>query len=155
MFLQDPLQEIESTVDELDCKQLTRDREFLVHIVMTYRTVNPSLKGIHHFVDSWRPNQKGDSWKMKARAYVEFLATIQYDAVRERYINSHNIGHPPGVNYITRLVSDMKAIEKFFDKEEHTKVNMRAKNCHQVIYGVGDAFGEGFGDSFLTKDGLS
>ena len=32
---------------------------------------------------------------------------------------------------------------------------MQAKNCHQVIYGVGDASGEGFGDSFLSKDGLS
>ena len=32
---------------------------------------------------------------------------------------------------------------------------MRAKCCHQVIYGVGDASGDGFGYSFLTKDGLS
>ena len=49
----------------------------------------------------------------------------------------------------------MKALEKFFDKEEPTKVNMRAKNCHQVLYGVGDASGDGFEDSFLSKDGLS
>jgi len=92
---------------------------------------------------------------MKARTYVDFLATIQDDEVRERYINSHNTGHPPRVNYDLRLESDMKALEIFFDKEEPTKVNMRAKNCYQVIYGVGDASGDGFGDSFLSKDGLS
>ena len=32
---------------------------------------------------------------------------------------------------------------------------MRAKNCHNFIYGVGDASGDGFVDSFLTKDGIS
>jgi len=32
---------------------------------------------------------------------------------------------------------------------------MSANNCHQLIYGVGDASGDGFGDLFLTKDGLS
>ena len=150
------LLEIESTPDgKLEFKQLERDRGFLVHIVMTYRTVNPYLKGLHHSIDSWRPNRQEDGWKMKTKAYLEFLATIQDDEVRERYINSHTIGHPPRVNYDVRLVSDMKALERFFDKEEPTKVNMRAKSCHQVIYGVGDASGDGFGDSFLTKDGLS
>ena len=83
------------------------------------------------------------------------IFTIQDDEVREKNINSHNIGHPPRVNYFIRLVSDMKALEKFFAKEEPTKVNMRAKRCHQVVYGVGDASGDGFGDSFLTKEGLS
>ena len=45
----------------------------------------------------------------------------------------------------------MKAQEKFFDKEEPMKVKMRAKRCHQVE----DASGDGFGDLFMTKDGLS
>ena len=49
----------------------------------------------------------------------------------------------------------MKALETFFDKEEPMKVNMRAKNCHQVIYILGDASGDGSGDSFLMKNGLS
>ena len=90
------LAEIETAVDgKLDFKHLERDREFLVHIVMTYRTTNPYLKGLHHSIDSWPPNRLEDGWKMKAKTYVEFLATIQDDEVRERCINSHNIGHPP------------------------------------------------------------
>jgi len=88
---------------------------------------------------------------MKAKSYVEFLSTIEDDTVREKYINSHIIDHPPRVSYVKQLVSDMKAFERFFDKEEPTKVNMRANNCHQVIYGVGDASGDGFGDSLLTN----
>jgi len=92
---------------------------------------------------------------MKAKTYVEFLSTIEDDAVREKYVNPHNIGHPLRVSYVKRLVSDMKALEKSFDKEEPTKVNMRAKNCHQVIYRIGDASGDGFSDSFLIKQGLS
>jgi len=32
---------------------------------------------------------------------------------------------------------------------------MRAKGCHQVIYGVEDASRDGFGDSFLAKDSIS
>ena len=50
------------------------------------------------------------------------------------------------------MVSDMNTFEKLFDQKEPTKVNMRAKSFHQVIYGVGDTAGDGFGDSFLTKD---
>ena len=52
------------------------------------------------------------------KAYVKFLATIQDDEVREKYINSHNIGHPPRGKYVEQLVPDMRALEKFFDKEE-------------------------------------
>ena len=79
------LQEINSTLDgKLEFKQLERDRGFLVHIVMTYKTINPYLKGLHQSIDSWRPNREEDGWKMKAKAYVEFLATIQDDEVRKK-----------------------------------------------------------------------
>ena len=61
------LQEIESTPDgKLDFKQLERDRGFIDDIFMTYRAVNLYLKGVHYSIDSWRPNQKEDGWKMKA-----------------------------------------------------------------------------------------
>ena len=45
------LQEIELTVDDkLDFKHLERERGFLVRNIMTYRTVNPYLKGMHHSI---------------------------------------------------------------------------------------------------------
>jgi len=51
------IEEIETTPDgKLEFKQLERDRGFLVHIAMTYRTINPYLKGMHHSIDLWRPN---------------------------------------------------------------------------------------------------
>ena len=55
---------------------------------MMYRTVNPYLKGMYHSIDSWRPNRKEDGWKMKAKAYIKFLATIQDDEVREKHTHS-------------------------------------------------------------------
>ena len=140
---------------KLDFKQLEKDRGFLVHIAMTFITINPYLKGMHQSIDSWRPNRNDDGWKMKARDYIDLLASIKDDEVRDRMINSHHKGHPDRVDYVQRLLSDMYTLEKFFNREEPTKVNMRAKSCHHVIYGVGDASGDGFGDSFLTKDGLS
>jgi len=92
---------------------------------------------------------------MKAKAYTKYLATIQDDAAREQFSNSHHIGHLQRVSYVQCLVTDMRALENFFDKEEPTKVNTRAKNCHHIIHGVGEASGDGFGYSFLTKDRLS
>ena len=140
---------------KFEFKQLEKDRGFLVHIAMTFITINPYLKDMHHSIDSWRPNRDDDGWKLKVRDYIDLLASIKDDEVRDRMINSHHHGHPARVAFVKRLLSDMRRLERFFDREEPTKVNMRAKNCHQVIYGVGDASGDGFGDSFLTKDGLS
>ena len=72
---------------KLEFKQLERGRCFLLHIVMTYRTVNLYLKSkdMHHSIDSLRPNRK--------EGVSRFLSTIEDEGVREKYINSHNIGH--------------------------------------------------------------
>ena len=109
---------------QLEFKQLERDRGFLVHITMTYLTVNPYLKGLHHYIDSWRPNRDLDGWKMEAKSYIAHLAIIKDDKVKERMSNSHHIRHPQQVNYVKRLVPDMNALEKFFDQKEPTKVNI-------------------------------
>ena len=94
-----------------------------------------------------------DGWKMKAKSYIAHLATIEDDEVRERMINSHHIGHPQRVSYVERdWYLTWTHLRNYSTKRSLPKVNMRAKSCHQVIYGVGDTSGDGFGDSFLTKD---
>jgi hypothetical protein len=46
----------------LDFKSLESVRGFLIFVYRTYRPVIPFLLGIHHMLDSWRPNQGEDGW---------------------------------------------------------------------------------------------
>ena len=45
-------------------KQLERDREFLIYVTRTYRSLVPYLKGIHHTLDSWRKEKDEDGCKI-------------------------------------------------------------------------------------------
>jgi len=148
--------ELESSLtNKLSFKPLERDRGFLVHLAMTYTVINPFLKGVHQTIDSWRPNRYQDGWKMKANDYLDKLAALESDEERNVMIDAHNIGHPSHVAPASRLTSDLKALRIFFSKEKPTKICMRARRWYQVNYGFGDASGEGFGDNWLTPEGIS
>mmetsp|Transcript_25388 Transcript_25388/g.38505 ORF Transcript_25388/g.38505 Transcript_25388/m.38505 type:complete len:109 (-) Transcript_25388:345-671(-) len=71
---------------------------------------------------------------------------------------ARNLGsaEPPStVLAVPRLEMDLKAMKRFFKGEKPTEVPVRATKVFQIIYGFGDASGEGFGDVFLNKEGLS
>jgi len=48
----------------MDYKTLESYRGFLIYVAQTYTTLVPYLKGIHLTLDSWRPNQDDDGWKI-------------------------------------------------------------------------------------------
>lgn len=50
--------------DVIEFKQLERYRGFLIYVARTYPMLIPYLKGIHLTLDSWRPWQREDGWKL-------------------------------------------------------------------------------------------
>jgi hypothetical protein len=48
----------------MDHKLLERKRGFLVHMVQTYPSLNPYLKGVHGTLDSWRRNRDINGFRM-------------------------------------------------------------------------------------------
>jgi hypothetical protein len=47
---------------------LERVRGFMVHMVRTYPSLNPYLKGVHLTLSSWLPDRDEDGWKIKRKA---------------------------------------------------------------------------------------
>ena len=60
----------------LNFKKLESDRGYLIHVATTYKQMIPFLKGIHLTLDSWRPNQKDDGWKMSNKEWMNFLCSV-------------------------------------------------------------------------------
>jgi hypothetical protein len=54
------LAEALDNAEGIDHKLLEQKRGFLVHMVQTYPSLNPCLKGVHGTLDSWRCNR--DVW---------------------------------------------------------------------------------------------
>jgi hypothetical protein len=46
-------------------KELESCRGFLVYVTRTYGAMVPYLKGVHHTLDSWRPERDVDGWKFQ------------------------------------------------------------------------------------------
>jgi hypothetical protein len=49
--------------DWLNFKSLESARGFMIYVSRTYRPMIPFLLGIHHTLDSWRPNRREDGWR--------------------------------------------------------------------------------------------
>jgi hypothetical protein len=47
----------------LNFKSLESARGFMIYVSRTYRPMIPFLFGIHHTLDSWRPNRREDGWR--------------------------------------------------------------------------------------------
>ena len=66
-----------------------------------------------------------------------------------------NADASPKVEAKPRFFHDLKALEKFFERDTPVELTVRASQIVEVIYHMGDASGGGFGDAFDTTDGLS
>ena len=149
------LEIFESDDQDLEFKQLEKERGFLVHLAMTYETMNPFLKGFHLTLDSWRPNRKENGWKMSPAEWSAYLFGIEDPELRKTLEDLGNLGHPARVKPVVRLESDIRALRYFFKSSTPTEITIRGDRFYKVCYAFGDASGTGFGDSFLSEDGLS
>ena len=140
---------------DLEFKPLESERGFLIHLAMTYRCINPFLKGFHLTLDSWRPNRKDNGWKMTPAEWACYLNSISDENERNQLADLGNLGHPDRVKPVPRFESDLKALKLFFAKDTPTEIAVRGDTFHKISYAFGDASGSGFGDSFLSESGLS
>jgi hypothetical protein len=144
-----------SKEQSLDFKLLESDCGFLNHAATCYKTLCPYLKRYHLSLDSWRANRKEDGWRMSSKEWDRFLEGITNDDEREAVRRLGDAGHPPTIKAAPRLKGDLEAVIQLTAAETPTEVAVRARRVYQVIYGFGDASGKGFGDSFLSEDGIS
>ena len=96
-----------SEYGDLEFKQLESKRGFLIHLAMTYRCINPFLKGFHLTLDSWRPNQKENGWKMTPAEWTLYLNSIRDQSKRDQLADFGNLGHPDRVKPVPHFESDL------------------------------------------------
>ena len=155
-----------SSDGKVDYKEMERRRGFLIHLMMTYRFINPFLKGWHLTLDSWRPLRNEEGYKVKINEWenhlihkingLDHMAQRDIDNVLSQiYREINEKGAPKRVRPVPRFESDLKALRIFFDRDDPPKVPVRSSNLKHVYYGFGDASGNGFGSSIRTKEGLS
>ena len=147
-------QELE-TSPTLNHKQLERDRGFLIHLASTFTAINPYLKGIHLTLDSWRDNRKADGWKMSSSQWLAYLESVSDENKRASLADLGSKYAPKNVKPVPRLSTDIAALARFFQRSTPTEICARNNQVCLVCYGFGDASGNGFGDTFVGKDGIS
>ena len=58
----------------LNRKELERQVGFLNHLAMTFEEIIPFLKGFYLTLNSWRPCQDDNDWKMTQKAWIKLVA---------------------------------------------------------------------------------
>jgi hypothetical protein len=139
------IQEEINTSDTIEFKTLERHQGFLIYMSCTYNVLTPYLKGIHLTLDSWRPWQKDDGWKMT-------MSKIQA-ALAEKGSEDQELLRSGGkslerVKWVPRLKDDIRALSMFTDTKEPPNRVVRPNKSATVVYSFGDASGSGFGSSF-------
>ena len=146
-----------------DHKQLERGRGFLVYLSRTYTSIVPYLKGIHLTLDSWREGRDLDGWKLKSNARrsndeedkEEKLAIFVNRISSTKDTNLCKLKAPKLVKGVSRLASDLEALNKFFKTKTPPWRFIRGRMVVVARYGFGDASKAGFGSTIETEEGLS
>jgi hypothetical protein len=138
----------------LEHKRFRSGKGFLVHVAQTYDFVQPYLKGFHLAEEAWRPGRDPAGWPIsmiqgEAAAWDELddegddAFSFAHDWVREK-----EDGVPPWVKPVPRLLEDVAVLLQFFAPPTPVQLIERpVRGACYVVYGAGDASGEGFGSS--------
>jgi len=137
--------------DTLHFKTLESHRGFLVYVGRTYPVLVPYLKGIHLTLDSWRPWQKSDGWKMTEVEIKHALGEGLGDLSQE------DKKAPERVHWVPRLKNDVEALQLFTSSDQLPKRTIRLAESQAVstVYTFGDASGSGFGGSTYDRGEVS
>lgn len=128
-------------------KQLEKDRGFLNYMVQMYEFMTPYLMEYHLTIDSWRSGRDGEGWRVKETDSHHGLASVEVQREEERYA-------PSQVTPVSRLVNDVRALQKLITGEEPLRVRAQPRQSARALYGFGDASRAGFGASVTTPDGV-
>ena len=156
-YISDLRDQLNSGVTSVNRKDLERKRGFLVHISRTFSFITPFLKGIHHTLESYRPGRDAEGWKWDMKYWSQYLSgesgTEFFGDELQEEVASHKRKHTPDlppqeVAVVTRLMFDVEALWRFFNREEPPLRLVRGRAIHEVLYGFGDASGSGFGSTW-------
>lgn len=126
-------------------KELEKKHGYLVYASRTYPSMTPYLKGIHHTLDSWREGRDHDGWKLtnnELRGASKLSEGVDY---------TYQKNAPPHVFPVPRLHDDIECLLSLFESENPKVRFIRSKFVTVVLYGFGDASGEGFGATIQDK----
>lgn len=148
---------------------------YLLHVMDTYDVGVPYLQGFFLSLNSWRPDRDADGYKMaspKSRLSRDdlLLEDLEVDSTSEelRYLGMSDDNdesdatlfgdlrdyrqdyrsdqEPHTVSPVPRLIHDVSALLKIFEADTPAQLLVRPANgAYSVVYGGGDASGEGFG----------
>jgi len=101
------LQEVMASSEGIKHKTLEHHQGFLVYLVRTYPMLNPYLKGIHLTLDSWRPYQGTDRWKLTSR---ELQQALMEKEDNPWVIEMEDFAAPKFVKPVPRLQGDVEGV---------------------------------------------
>jgi hypothetical protein len=164
----------------LPYEELEKMRGFMVHMVRSYPSLNPYLKGIHLTLCSWLPGRDEDGWKISSKGgkgkkrsrYGEDKIETECEAMDKfmdllednmcwyepkvmskemKEILKATRAHPKLVKPVPRLKFDIEALKYLTRYELSPRRRVRMKHQMRAMYGFGDASGTGFGSTLFER----
>ena len=134
----------------IDRKELERIRGFLVYVSLTYDTMVPYLKGLHHTLESWRPTRDKEGWRIPRRELAELETKLKVD------LSDYDPKDAPkAVQAVPRFKTDVEALKRLTRPAVAPRVRARPPKGAVAAILFGDASGEGFGSSFWLYEAPS
>jgi hypothetical protein len=135
-------------VEWLDLKSIESARGFLIYVSRTYRPMIPFLLGIHHTLNSWRPNRGKNGWRqnhliMSMEGYGDEAAPV---------LGQGSVQPPGKVWAVTRLADDLRVLTMLTNLEVPHLWRFWGFSQPKVLYGFGNSSGNGFGWSIDVGD---
>jgi len=108
------------------------------------------MKGFHLSEDAWRKDRDPDGWKARLETYLETDIDPSDQAEMIEHIEDPRA--PDYVEPVPRLREDVRILRIFFSPPSPVQVIARpVEGSSLVVYGGGDASGEGFGGQLRQK----
>ena len=134
------LEEWAASDEEIDRKELEKIRGFLVYVSLTFQSMVPYLKGIHLTLESWRPDQNEEGWRLSPKERDALFTDETLKAVSQGPA-------PAQVKKARRFNDDVQALLHLTAGDSPPRLLARPRKHSQVVIIFGDASGEGFGSS--------
>ena len=145
--------ESETARPEFNLKDMEQKVGFLVHLAMAYPLMLPFLRGLYLTMNSWRTGRDANGWKLSGRAYASMMSEMRGSGTWTGPVHSSNKRGPEKVRAVPLLFDHLNALRKLFENVEPTLRLIRGASICEAAYVFGDASGEGFGSSWVNKEG--
>ena len=107
----------------------------------------PYLKGVHQTLDSWRLDRNTTGWRLSREELRKFYASMDYEV-------GGDTESPSKVQVVPRLKGELFVLGNLMTWDEPYRAPVIVRSSGWVGYGMGDAFGDGFGAAFYINGTL-